>query len=87
MEWKEIAVVVFQTSSLILLCVVWFMIGKYRALCRKVRAPETSDKDGIFFSAQVGSVKKAVKAEIPEGLNPETASAIIRGCMDFINGK
>lgn len=38
MEWKDVMIPALQTTSLILLCLVWFMIGKYRALCRHQKA-------------------------------------------------
>ena len=38
MEWKDVMIPALETTSLVLLCLVWFMIGKYRALSRKQKS-------------------------------------------------
>ena len=90
MEWKDVMIPALQTTSLILLCLVWFMIGKYRALCRRQKADVLtvngeSKNAWIGMTESVGGVSREVQLNFDSSMDKnEVMDRMEAVCWEFM---
>ena len=90
MEWKDIMLPALQTTSLILLCLVWFMIGKYRALCRRQKAEVfavagESKNAWIGMTESVGGVSREIQLNFDASMDKDKVIERMEAlCWEFL---
>lgn len=75
MQWNEILLPALTASNLILLCLVWFMIGKYYGLRKRVAERHPNGADIV---EEVGPARREVRLRSDDKMNPEMILQIAR---------